>query len=154
MPHLLKRETRQRIAVSCQALRLAFHELATPRAAASGRQPGAGALEMGLIGVAAELALSACLIEVSGVEAVLRDGKGSMFLTAGEALAKFKELLASAAPKVGVLTAEVENPKEHLRALRTAAVHWRAGAYWEPNSRRRWNAATHAERSCSRRWKR
>jgi len=66
MPRLLKNQTCQCLEVAQQSLRQTFHLLATPRPISFERRPSDGAIEMGLVGVAAELALVACLHEVLG----------------------------------------------------------------------------------------
>lgn len=116
MPRLLKNETQRRLVVSQQALRLAFLLLANPKPTGYERQATDGALEVGLIGVAADLAVGACLYEIYGRQGVIRQNAG-FYLTASEALHRFRTTLSSAIPKLDVLTSGVSNPRKHLQKL-------------------------------------
>ena len=80
MPRLLKRETIQRLNISQQALRLAFSLLSTPKPLAYKRLSTDGALEIGLAGIAAELALAACLYELYGESGIVRFVSGGLYL--------------------------------------------------------------------------
>ena len=105
--------------MSQQSLRLAFSQLATPKPLAYEREPSDGAIEMGLIGVVADLAISACLYEVLGKSGIIRKDTG-FYLTAGEALSRFRETLTSSIPRLVVLTQGVPDPAAHLKKLGTA----------------------------------
>lgn len=84
MPRLLKLDTQRRL-TACQAtLTLAISLLSRPRTVAYEQGQADGAVEVGLIGVAADLAVSACLYEVFGNEGIVRKDSG-FFLTASEA---------------------------------------------------------------------
>ncbi len=119
MPRLLKNETQQRIVVSQQALRLAFSLLSNPKAVGYERQSTDGALEMGLIGTAADLAISACLYEIYGHQGIIREDSG-FFLTASEALSKFRRTLSSAFPRLEAISSGVKEPQQHLGRFKEA----------------------------------
>ncbi len=119
MPRLLKDETDRRLRVSQQCLRLAFSLLATPRPIVYEPEPSDGALELGLIGIAADLAISACLYEVLGRSGIIRKNTG-FYITAGEALGRFRETLTSSIPRLVVLSQGVPDPATHLKKLSTA----------------------------------
>jgi hypothetical protein len=140
MPRLLKNETQQRIVVSQQSLRLAFSLLSDPKAVGYEHQPTDGALEMSLIGIAADLAIAACLYEIYGYSGIIRDDT-SFYLTASEALHKFRGALVSAIPRLEAITSGIKDPAQHLVKLgeacsgfsviftaRASALHGGAGA--------------------------
>lgn len=120
MPRLLKSETNRRLVVSQQALTLAFSMLATPKPMFYESAKTDGAIEIGLIGIAADLAVSACLYEVLGITGIIRKDNG-FYLTASEALDVFHQTLASAIPRLSALTQGVANPRDHLKKLRVAS---------------------------------
>lgn len=139
MPRLLKGETNRRLIVSQNALAKALALLATPRTVSFEETETDGAIEIGLIGIAADLAISACLYEVHGVPGIIRSDTG-FYLSAGEALAAFRATLFTSVPRLVSLTRGVSNPTSHLRKLdsacsgfsviftsRAAAVHGGAG---------------------------
>lgn len=119
MPRLLKNQTCQCLEVAQQSLRHAFHLLATPRPIWFERRASDGAVEMGLIGIAAELALVACLNEVLGKQSLLRPNTG-FYITAGEALEKFRATLVGSTASLGALTSGIADPAAHLAKLRKA----------------------------------
>lgn len=135
MPRLLKSETGQRLATSQRALTIAITLLSTPRTV--GHEPNATdcAIEIGLIGIAADLAISACLYEILGSTGIKRKDSG-FFFTASEALKLFQETLQSKIPRLSVLTQGLSDPVAHLKKIdeacrtfpvifsaRAAAVH-------------------------------
>lgn len=139
MPRLLKNETDQRLIVSQRALTTAFAMLATPKPVSYEPVGTDGAIEIGLIGIAADLAISACLYEVLGVSGIIRKDTG-FYLTASEALDLFHTTLDSKIPRLAALTQGVSNPSAHLKKLdaacggfpviftaRASAVHGGAG---------------------------
>jgi hypothetical protein len=92
-----------------------------------------------LIGVAADLGISACLYQVLGTSGIVRKDTG-FYLTAGEALEKFRGTLGATIPRLTTLTAGVPDGTHHLKKLnaacsnfpviftaRAAAVHAGAG---------------------------
>ncbi|AMS31391.1 hypothetical protein AEM42_01400 [Betaproteobacteria bacterium UKL13-2] len=98
-----------------------------------------GAIEIGLIGIAADLAISACLYEVLGKSGILRKDSG-FYLSAPEALDSFRATLGLKIPRLAALTYGVSNPSAHLKRLdeacsnfsiiftaRACAVHGGAG---------------------------
>lgn len=143
MPRFLKNETNRRLIVSQRALTLAFSLLATPKTIGHEENETDGAIEIGLIGIAADLAISACLYEILGEKGIRRERTG-FYLTAPEALDSFRRTLASSIPRLATLTHGVENPAAHLKKLtaacagfpvlftaRAAAVHSGAGTSYD-----------------------
>lgn len=123
MPRYLKIETDQRLIVSQQALTKAFGMLATPKPVGHEPWNTDGAIEIGLIGIAADLAISACLYEVLGASGILRKGRG-FYLTAPEALDSFRSTLDSKIPRLAALTHGVSNPSAHLKKLDAACSNF------------------------------
>jgi hypothetical protein len=121
MPRLLKGGTQRRLSASQQALTLAFSLLGTPKPISHERADTDGSLEIGLIGIAADLALAACLFEVLGPGGILRQDSG-FYLTAVEALASFRALATSTIPRVSVLTWGIAKQAEHLEKLKNATT--------------------------------
>lgn len=139
MPRLLKSETEQRLTVSQRALTKAFGMLSMPKSVSYEPSNTDGAIEMGLIGIAADLAISACLYEVLGSSGIVRKESG-FYLTASEALDSFRSTLNSKIPRLTVLTHGLPDPAAHLKNLdgacsnfpvvftaRASAVHGGAG---------------------------
>ncbi len=98
-----------------------------------------GAIEIGLIGIAADLAISACLYEVLGASGSIRKDSG-FYLTASEALDLFRATLNSKIPRLAALTHGIPDASGHLKKLdaacsifpviftaRACAVHGGAG---------------------------
>ena len=140
MPRLIKNETLRRLSVSQECLSLAFSRLATPKPLGYDPEPSDWAIEIGLIGIAADLAIAAALYEMLGPSGIRRKDSGFYF-TASEALAAFRKTLASRIPKTSVLTEGLPKSAIHLRKLedacsnfavlftaRAAAVHAGEGA--------------------------
>ena len=140
MPRLLKSETARRLRVGQRALSTAFSLLSTPKSVSHEADKSDGAIELGLVGIAAELAISACLYETLGPGAIIRKDTG-FYITAGEALAKFRAALASGIPRLSLLTQGIGGAADHLKFLdhacagfkvlftsRAAAVHAGQGA--------------------------
>ena len=140
MPRLLKSETARRLRVGQRALSTAFSLLSTPKSVSHEADKSDGAIELGLVGIAAELAISACLYEILGPGAIIRKDTG-FYITAGQALAKFRAALASGIPRLSLLTQGIGAAADHLKTLdhacagfkvlftsRAAAVHAGQGA--------------------------
>lgn len=140
MPRLLKSETARRLRVGQRSLSTAFSLLSTPKSVSHEADKSDGAIELGLIGIGAELAISACLYEILGPGAIIRKDTG-FYITAGEALAKFRVTLSSGIPRLSLLTQGMASATSHLKALdhacagfkvlftsRAAAVHAGQGA--------------------------
>lgn len=123
MPRLLKSETDQRLTVSQRALTSAFGMLSIPKPVSYEPASTDGALEIGLIGIAADLALSACLYEVLGTSGIIRKDSG-FYLTASEALDSFRAALKSRIPRLAALTHGVADAAGHLKKLDTACSNF------------------------------
>ena len=143
MPRLLKSETNRRLTVCQETLTLSFGILAKPKALSYEHRDTDGAIEIGLMGIAADLAISACLYEVLGSSGIKRK-KSGFYVTATEALDAFRVMLSSSIPRLSALTHGVADPSAHLKALekasvgfgvlftaRAAAVHAGAGASYD-----------------------
>jgi hypothetical protein len=140
MPRLLKSETARRLRAGQRSLSTAFSLLSTPKSVSHEPDKSDGAIELGLVGIGAELAISACLYEILGPGAIIRKDTG-FYITAGEALAKFRSTLSSGIPRLSLLTQGMASAVGHLKALdhacagfkvlftsRAAAVHAGQGA--------------------------
>jgi hypothetical protein len=123
MPRLLKTETDQRLIVSQRALTTAFGMLSIPKPVAYEPVSTDGAIEIGLIGIAADLAISACLYEVLGASGIIRKDSG-FYLAASEALDSFRATLDSKIPRLAALTHSVTNPAAHLKRLDAACSNF------------------------------
>lgn len=123
MPRLLKTETDQRLIVSQQALTTAFGMLSIPKPVGYDPKSTDGAIEIGLIGIAADLAVSACLYEVLGTSGIIRKDSG-FYLTASEALDSFRTTLQSKIPRLAALTHGLSNPSAHLNKLGDACSNF------------------------------
>jgi len=97
--------------------------LATPKPVSYESVSTDGAIEIGLIGIAADLAVSACLYEVLGMTGIIRKDSG-FYLTASEALDSFRNTLDSKIPRLTTLTHGVNNPAEHLKKLDAACSNF------------------------------
>jgi len=118
MPRLLKAGTINRLEGALNALRLALFGLAIPRCAELEMPTSARSAEIGLLGAAAELALSACIHEVKGESALVKtDGR---FLVAREILDLFRRVLRSGAPRLTVLTRGADDEGRYLSDLANA----------------------------------
>src|SRR5882724_6209968 len=124
MPRLLKSETARRLLVGQRALSTAFSLLSTPKSVSHEPDKSDGAIEIGLVGISAELANSACLYEILGPGAIIRKDTG-FYITAGEALAKFREALASGIPRLSLLTQGIGAAADHLKFLDRACAGFR-----------------------------
>ena len=76
MPRFLKGETARRLRVGQRALSTAFSLLSTPKSVSHEGDKSDGAIELGLVGIAAELAISAGLYEILGPGAIIRKDTG------------------------------------------------------------------------------
>jgi len=119
MPRLLRSETARRLLAGQKSLTLAFSLLATPRTLSYEPDKTDEATAIGLIGVAGELAVSACLFEILGRRGTIRKDSG-FYLTAGEALASFRKTLQTGIPRLTVLTQGISSPSAHLKKLEAA----------------------------------
>ena len=121
MPRLLKSETDRRLRVCQETLVLAFSLLANPKPWSYEPKETDGAVEIGLMEISADLAISACLFEVLGSQGIIRKSNG-FYLTAGEALDAFRKMLTSKIPRLASLTHGVTNPVAHLKRLSDASI--------------------------------
>lgn len=117
MPNLLRKDTRQRLEASQKALFEALNMIQRPKIKGNPVMLSSGALEIGLVGVSAELAIAACLFEVLGESGIRRSDSG-FYLTASEALSRFKSLLKKAVPKTYKFKKGVSNESHFADLLK------------------------------------
>jgi hypothetical protein len=122
MPLFLKKDTVRCFHAANDSLSLAITGLALPLARGRYRIAGSTA-STGLIGVAAELALSGCLIQANGPLAVMRTD--TQYKSASEILDDFRELVRSATAKTGFLTQGVQQPDAHREELLKRTLQFR-----------------------------
>src|SRR5690606_3198185 len=73
--------------------------------------------EIGLIGSAVELAMSAILVQALGKKSIFRDFKNAKYKTASQILADFRSLLKQSSSNVLFLTLGVSNETEHINKI-------------------------------------
>lgn len=116
MPRKLKAETIQRLEGSQDALELALCSLAFPASRRHSTDESRCGIEIGLIGAAGELAVTACLNELVGASALTRKNK---YIRAGDAVAELRTLLGRGRG-LGRITQGLENPDDHIADLLNA----------------------------------
>ncbi len=110
MPQLLKSNTIRLLTASVEHLDLALAGLSYRR-----NRDALHAPHVGLIGASAELAMSACIVQVRG-EAGLQADQGK-FKTARQILSEFRKMLRNPVPAADFLVDRVPDPDGHRRAL-------------------------------------
>jgi len=115
MPLLLKKESIRLLEASLESLSLAITGLGMPRRIEVRESSSIYATPIGLIGVSAELAMSAVVIQALGPNALLlRNGH---FKSGSEILDDFKNILRNPVPRHVFLTKGVVEPLDHLSTL-------------------------------------
>ncbi|WP_146172751.1 hypothetical protein [Geobacter sp. DSM 2909] len=123
MPPLLRRDTIRLLEASIESLQLAITGLGASKRIEF-RQPTAEyAIEIGLIGAAAELAMSACLVQALGCSAIL--WPSGQYKTAGQILDDFRRLIREATINSDFLVQGIVNPAEHRAALINHTIPFR-----------------------------
>lgn len=115
MPHLLRYDAIRLLEGSTEALHIAISSLGAKKRTRF-RQPAAEhAVEIGLIGTAAELAMASMLVQAWGPSSIL--WPSGLYKTAGAILDEFRKLLRDATPACDFLTQDVDNPTQHREEL-------------------------------------
>lgn len=142
MPVYLRHDSIRLLEASTESLHLAVSSLGVEKRIQFRESTAKWSAEIGLIGAAAELAMSAALIQASGSSAIAR-GAGK-FKTFSEILEDFRTLVISAPPGSNFLTKDIEDPASHrqrlheltlsfrrLASVRAAGLHAGSGLLWE-----------------------
>lgn len=142
MPDLLSRNAIRMLESSVSALAMACTGLGSDKGRPSRSTSAENAVELGLLGVAAELAMGACLTQAHGSRALSK--QGSLLRTSAEIRSHFLRLLKDRAPNSGFLFSKVEDPEKHredlvvrtqslavLSPLRAVALHTGQGLIHE-----------------------
>ena len=115
MPQLLKHDTVRLFEASQESLFFAVLGIHLPRRFNLREKTAETALPCGLIGVAAEMVMSACVAQVHGIKALMKDD--NKFLTASEILYEFRKILREQVPKSNFLSQGVSDKKSHFQLL-------------------------------------
>lgn len=115
MPSLLRRDAIRLFEASIESLQLAVTSLGNTKRVQF-REPSAKyAIEVGLIGVAAELGMAACVVQALGSSAIeLPTGR---YKTAGHILADFRKLVREDGVNSEFLVQGIDNPREHRETI-------------------------------------
>lgn len=118
MPMLLKRDSVRMLEASVNSLYLALVGLGLPRKTKNREKSSHYSSEIGLIGVSAELAMSACLVQAYGTKALEKES--GKFKTGGHILSDFRKMITSPVPRISFITKGLADPASHLKALQEA----------------------------------
>lgn len=121
MPRLLRQDAVRLLEASREALTLALGALSAPRVGQSRDPASRWAPVVGLIGAAAELALSACLVQVFGKQALLVPGSKTRYKSAPEILRDFRALVRLGNEAPTFLVQGVSDPESHRQSLLSLA---------------------------------
>ena len=108
MPMYLKRDAIRFFEASVSAISMAVTALGMPRRYEFREKAAENAISIGLAGVAAELAMSAVIVQAQGEDA-LRFPTG-FYKTGSHIVADFKKLVESQVPKMMFLTQGIKEP--------------------------------------------
>lgn len=123
MPTLLRHDTIRLFEASMECLNLAISSIGTLKRI-DFRQPAATyAAEIGLIGAAAELSMSACLVQAFGQHAIAMTS--GHYKPAGRILHDFRQLLNKATYASDFLTHGIDDPVNHRRQLHECTRQFR-----------------------------
>lgn len=123
MPVFLRREAIRLFEGSVQCLHLGIVGLGLPRLT-DPRDPGSEyCAEVGLVGAAAEMAVSACYVQLSGPGVLVTDSW--TFKSASQVLDEFLHALGSPSPRVDVLTRGIVDADGQLAAIDAACRKFR-----------------------------
>jgi hypothetical protein len=138
MPQLLRRDTIRLLEASVESLHLAILSLGVPQRHAPRNANARYAATVGLIGTSAELAMSACIVQVNGSRSLIQPTEN--FKTASHVCSDFRRLLRDAPPAIGFLTQGLSGEASHRRTLlkctegfkrlatvRAGGLHWGLG---------------------------
>lgn len=123
MPHLLRFDTVRLLESSQEALHLAVVGLGAQKRVTFRQSAAEFAIEVGLIGAAAELAMASCLVQAKGSQALL--WPSGQYKTAGVVLKDFRDLVSEATAASAFLTDGVPDPSSHRHSLLSASESFR-----------------------------
>ena len=115
MPMYLKRDAIRFIEASVSAISMAVAALGMPRRYDFREVAAENAVAIGLTGVAAELSMSAVIVQAQGEDA-LKFPTG-FYKTGSHIVDDFKKLVGSQIPKMMFLTQGIEEPSAHIAKL-------------------------------------
>jgi len=115
MPMYLKRDTIRLLEASIKSISIAFIAFGLPKRIELREDTSENAIEIGLVGVAAELALSAIIVQVNGTK-TLRLPSG-FYKTGTHIVDDFKSLMSTRLPKMAFLTQGVERSSDHIEEI-------------------------------------
>jgi hypothetical protein len=120
MPMYLKRDSIRLLEASTDAISMAVLALGLPRQYEKRPDASENAIAIGLAGVAAELAMSSILVQVSGEKSIkLPSG---YFKTGGMIYEEFRGLVNSQTPKMVFLTRGTEDIAKHIHDILDASI--------------------------------
>lgn len=123
MPSLLRYDTIRLFEASVEALHMAVGSLGSEKRVDFRQQAAEHAIEIGLIGTAAELAMSACVIQARGPEAI--KWPSGQYKTAGAILEEFRQIVAEPTATSSFLTEGSKDPASHRTSLLEVAKTFR-----------------------------
>jgi len=123
MPVLLRYDTIRLFEACVESLHIAVASLGSAKRVEFRQEAAAYAIEAGLLGTAAELAMSACLVQAGGPGAIL--WPTGLFKTAGAVLEDFRQLVSEATASTDFLTRDVDNPTRHRNDLLRHTLQFR-----------------------------
>jgi len=115
MPIYLKKDTIRLLEASVESISLAIMGLGMPNRIELREQLAKNAIQIGLVGVAAELAMSAIIVQGAGVNSL--QFETGFYKTGSHILDDFRKLIKTKLPKMAFLTQGVKNPSEHMDEL-------------------------------------
>lgn len=115
MPPLLRKDAVRLLESAVESLHLAISSLGSKKRVEFRSTEAEFSIEIGLIGIAAELGMAACLCQAKGPSAIL--WPSGQFKTAGAILEDFRSIVSSGLINSAFLTQDVPNPEEHKAAL-------------------------------------
>src|SRR5262249_30282059 len=123
MPRYLRKDSIRMLEASVESLNLAIIALGLPPRAHFRDKSVPYAIAVGLIGTAAELSMSACLVQVGGQRGLLLPT--GQFKTGGMICDEFRKLLQDSPPGVAFLTQGLNDDAAHRTKLLAASNGFR-----------------------------
>lgn len=115
MPALLKKDAIRLLEASANTLRLVATGLGTPNVESMRQKSSICAPEIGLVGVAAELGMAACLVHAFGHSAI--EKSSGKFKPFREILHDFRQMIREQKPVADFLTSGVKDDENHRTSL-------------------------------------
>lgn len=123
MPPLLRNDAVRMLEAAIESLHIAITNLGSKKRFDFRQGQAEFAVEIGLIGIAAELAMSACLCQAGGPAAIL--WPSGQYKTAGAVLEDFRTLVSAGLANSAFLTQDVADPAAHKRSLLAKVQNFR-----------------------------